>query len=134
MTGVEWFSFLPAAVLVSLVPGANQILSIQHGARHGVKSAMCGLVGRFSTSTIHVALVAAGLSAVLVRSAPMFEALRWLGVVYLVYLVAPAGFLISHDPAPLGPAIHPRPSRGSIEYLNRAGSTSRCNTGLFEWS
>lgn len=88
--GIEWSSFLPAAVLVSLVPGANQILSIQHGARHGVSSALRGLVGRFSAFSIHVALVAVGLSAVLVHSAPAFEALRWLGVAYLAYLAVGA--------------------------------------------
>lgn len=90
VTGIEWPSFLPAALLVSLVPGANQILSIQHGARHGVSSAMRGLIGRFSAFGVHVALVAVGLSAVLVRSAPAFEALRWLGVAYLAYLAITA--------------------------------------------
>ncbi|NNG39350.1 LysE family translocator [Flexivirga sp. ID2601S] len=109
LTSIDWTAFLPAAVLVSLVPGANQLLSLQHGARLGVCPALCGLAGRFAAFGIQVGLVAAGLAAIMLQSAAAFEMLRWLGVGYLVWL----GFKAFRD-AGTSPQPHEAVSAGNV--------------------
>jgi len=78
--------FVPAAVLVALSPGANNLLAMQHGMRFGAGEAVIALAGRLTAFLLMLALAAAGLAAVLTRSQAVFEAVKWAGVAYLVYL------------------------------------------------
>jgi len=84
--GVNWISFLPAAVLVSLVPGANQLLSLQNAMRQGTFDASVALAGRFAAFAVMVVGVAAGLGTLLANSPAAWTAIRWLGVAYLTWL------------------------------------------------
>lgn len=83
---ISWAAFLPAAALVSLVPGANQVLSLRHAALHGTADAAVALVGRFAAFAVLVAAVAAGLGTLLTRSAAVLDVVRWVGVAYLLWL------------------------------------------------
>lgn len=78
--------FLPAAALVALSPGANNLLAMQHGMRFGVTEAVIALTGRLAAFAVMLALAVAGLAAVLTRSQTMFEFVKWAGVAYLAYL------------------------------------------------
>jgi len=78
--------FVPAAALVALSPGANNLLAMQHGMRFGATEAVIALAGRLAAFVVMLALAAAGLAAVLTRSQAVFEVVKWLGVAYLVYL------------------------------------------------
>jgi len=78
--------FVPAAVLVALSPGANNVLALQHGMRFGAGEAVIALAGRLTAFVVMLALAAAGLAAVLTRSQAVFEAVKWAGVAYLAYL------------------------------------------------
>jgi threonine/homoserine/homoserine lactone efflux protein len=78
--------FLPAAALVALPPGANNLLAMQHGMRFGVTEAVIALTGRITAFAVMLGLAAAGLAAVLTRSQTMFELLKGAGVAYLAYL------------------------------------------------
>lgn len=78
--------FLPAAALVALSPGANNLLAMQHAMRHGVTEAVIALTGRLLAFAVMLALAVAGLAAVLTRSQALFELVKWAGVAYLAYL------------------------------------------------
>lgn len=78
--------FVLAATLVALSPGANNLLAMQHGMRHGVTEAAIALTGRLMAFAIMLALAIAGLAAVLTRSQTVFELAKWAGVAYLAYL------------------------------------------------
>jgi len=78
--------FVPAAALVALSPGANNLLAMQHGMRHGVTEAAIALTGRLMAFVVMLALAVAGLAAVLTRSQALFELVKWAGVLYLAYL------------------------------------------------
>ncbi|WP_030675675.1 LysE family translocator [Streptomyces sp. NRRL B-1347] len=83
---VEWATFFPAALLVAATPGANQLLSLRNGLRHGLAPAMSASLGRFTAFALMVVGVAAGLGAVLAASAVAFNVIKWCGVAYLVWL------------------------------------------------
>ena len=86
MTGIHWAAFVPAALLASLVPGANQLLSLRTAIRQGTTDATIALSGRFSAFAVLVAVVAAGLGVVLTGSAVAFGIVKWVGVAYLAWL------------------------------------------------
>ncbi|MFI5606183.1 LysE family translocator [Amycolatopsis sp. NPDC051903] len=83
---VDWAGFVPAAVVVSLIPGANQVLGLRNAARYGVGGALVGVAGRLGAFVVLVGLVAAGLGTLLAASAEALTVLKWIGVVYLLWL------------------------------------------------
>jgi threonine/homoserine/homoserine lactone efflux protein len=83
---LDWPAFLIAMLAVELTPGPNMgwlaTLSARAGRKHGMK-AVAGI-----TLGLAVQLVAAatGLSALLASSYLLYEALRWAGVAFMLYL------------------------------------------------
>lgn len=78
--------FVPAAALVAISPGANNLLAMQHGMRFGVTEAVFALAGRLAAFLVMLGLAVAGLAVVLSRSQAVFEVVKWLGVAYLAYV------------------------------------------------
>jgi hypothetical protein len=59
----DWLGFLVAALLVSLIPGANQLLGLSNAARYGTARAMAGVGGRLAAFVVLIGPVVAGLGA-----------------------------------------------------------------------
>ena len=81
-----WLVFLLASVALSLTPGPNAILCLDHGARYGFGRAVFTALG---SSVAMIAMVGAtllGLGALMVASETVFTAIKWVGAAYLVYL------------------------------------------------
>ena len=79
-------SFLVFAAVLVLVPGPDFAVvtknALAAGRRRGVASA-CGVA---SSNAVQGAAAAGGLGAVLMRSQPVFLAIKWAGVAYLLFL------------------------------------------------
>ncbi|EPH44221.1 LysE family translocator [Streptomyces aurantiacus] len=88
VTDVEWAAFVPSALLLAATPGANQLLTLRNGLRHGLAPAVSASLGRFTAFALMVVAVAAGLGAVLAASEVAFNVIKWCGVVYLLWLGA----------------------------------------------
>lgn len=84
--GIDWVGFVPAAAVVAVVPGANQLLSLRNALRQGAGDAAVALVGRFSAFAILVVLVATGLGGLAPGSGTALAVIRWCGVAYLGWL------------------------------------------------
>jgi len=95
--------FVPAAALVAVSPGANNVLAMQHAMRFGAREAIVALAGRLAAFVLMLALAAAGLAAILARSQAVFEVVKWLGVAYLAYL----GLRSIAGRSPTEPALQP---------------------------
>ena len=78
--------FLSASILLAITPGPGIMYvltrSLAGGRREGIQSSMGTLVGGFA----HVLAAGLGLSAILATSAIAYQAVRWTGALYLVYL------------------------------------------------
>lgn len=80
-----WLFFLALAVIL-LLPGPDMILLLQTGARHGRGAALATAIGLAIARACHVALAALGLAA-LFKAAPWtFEAVRFAGAAYLLWI------------------------------------------------
>jgi threonine/homoserine/homoserine lactone efflux protein len=98
--------FIPAALALNLTPGADMMFCIGQGARHGPGAGVAAACGIAVGGLVHVALAAAGLAAFLAANPAMFEAVRWGGVLYLLWLAV--GALRGPAPTPEGVRIGPR--------------------------
>ncbi|GAA0463798.1 lysine transporter LysE [Paractinoplanes deccanensis] len=83
---INWPGFAVAAVLASLIPGANQLLGLRHAVRFGAPRAVIGLGGRLTALLVMSGVVVAGLGAVVAASSRALLVIKLVGVVYLAWL------------------------------------------------
>ncbi|WP_072688576.1 LysE family transporter [Rhodococcus marinonascens] len=86
MSWQVWYAWLGASVVISLSPGASAILSMATGMRFGLRRGYWNIAGLQLGLLLQIALVSAGLGALLASSTLAFTVIKWLGVAYLVYL------------------------------------------------
>jgi threonine/homoserine/homoserine lactone efflux protein len=78
--------FAASAAALVLVPGPNLVYIITRSIEAGRRTGLASMLGVEAGTLVHVTAAAVGLSALLSSSAVAFEAVRWAGVAYLVYL------------------------------------------------
>lgn len=83
---INWAAFLLAAVLVSATPGANQLLGLRNAIRFGFTWAGLGIVARLAGLAMLIALVVVGLAEVFAASPVTLTVIKWVGVLYLVFI------------------------------------------------
>lgn len=78
--------FLVACVLLVLTPGPNLLYLISRTLCQGRGAGLISLAGTTSGFVVHIVLASLGLSAVLVAVPVMFDAVRFAGAAYLLWL------------------------------------------------
>jgi RhtB (resistance to homoserine/threonine) family protein len=87
MTNMESFLlFLVAAVMLNIAPGPDTIYVVTRSVAQGRRAGMLSSFGVCSGALIHTFAAAFGLSAILAASAYAFQAVKYAGAAYLVYL------------------------------------------------
>lgn len=81
-----WFSLLTASVVISFTPGAGAINTMSNALNQGWKRSIWGIIGQQIALVVHVAIVAAGVGLLVSRSEFLFNAIRYAGAAYLVFL------------------------------------------------
>lgn len=99
-------AFVPAALALNLTPGADMLFCLGQGLRAGPRAALAADAGIALGGMVHVTLAGLGLGAAVAAFPWLFEAIRWLGVGYLLWLASvvlrrPSG---QPDVPPLRPA------------------------------
>lgn len=81
-------TFIPAGLALNLTPGADMMFVLAQGLRGGPRAGMAANLGIAAGCLVHVAIAALGLAALLQAHPAAFEAIRWGGVAYLLWLAA----------------------------------------------
>jgi len=103
-----WLAYFAACWVISLSPGAGAIASMSSGLNYGFRRGYWNAVGLQLALALQIAVVAAGVGAILATSALAFALIKWFGVAYLAWLGwkqwrAPVGVLASEGAVrPLG--------------------------------
>ena len=79
-------AFLLITVVLFLTPGPIVTLVVTTGARRGSRGALLTVAGATTGNGVLLAFIAFGLSWILQSSAEVFDYLRWVGAVYLIWL------------------------------------------------
>mgnify|MGYP002759785224 FL=1 len=81
-----WLAFFAACWVISLSPGAGAIASMSCGLQYGFWRGYWNALGLQLGLILQIAIIAAGVGAILAASATAFQIIKWFGVAYLVYL------------------------------------------------
>lgn len=81
-----WLAFVVAAILIAISPGAGAIQAMATGMTHGVRRGYWSIAGMEIGLMLQLTLVAIGLGAAVASSIVAFNVVKWIGVLYLVYL------------------------------------------------
>ena len=78
--------FAAAALALAVIPGPTMLLALSNGMGGGLRRAAWGIAGATLGSAAVIAIVAIGLGSLMLASAWLFEAVRTVGVLYLLWL------------------------------------------------
>lgn len=78
--------FAPAALALNLTPGNDMLFCLGQGMRSGARAGVAASFGIAAGGMIHTLAAALGLAALLAAHPGAFEAIRWAGIAYLVFL------------------------------------------------
>ncbi|WP_101068761.1 LysE family translocator [Roseovarius salinarum] len=97
-------AFVPAALLLNLTPGADMVFCLGQGLRAGTRAGVAASAGISAGVLVHVALAGLGLGAAVAAAPWLFEAIRWAGVAYLLWLAVGALRVTAPVARPVVPA------------------------------
>lgn len=81
-----WLALVGACVVISCTPGAGAVNTMSNSLGSGWTRSIWGILGQQLALVVHIAIVAAGVGALVSRSHVAFETIRYAGAAYLVYL------------------------------------------------
>lgn len=83
----EFFLIYSVTVFVaSIMPGPSMLLALTHGIKYGAKRTIVSAAGNLSVTLLQAAISFAGLGAILLASAALFNIIKWVGAAYLIYM------------------------------------------------
>lgn len=115
MNPETWLLYAGATGLLSLTPGPNGLLALTHGGLFGARRTMATALGGVLGFAVLIGLSMSGLGALLMASEHVFEVIRWLGALYLIWL----GYRTWRAPAILLPAT----GTGAVRQTTRSFSS-----------
>ncbi|WP_119680208.1 LysE family translocator [Indioceanicola profundi] len=83
-------TYAVAALGLSLTPGPDMLFCFANGVAHGPRGALAAAFGIFLGLAVHLAALTLGLAGLVAASPLAFEALRWAGAAYLVWMAVQA--------------------------------------------
>lgn len=83
-------TFMAATFLLNVTPGADFVFVTASGIAGGPRIGMAAGVGINLGVAVHVVAAAAGVSALLLAYPPAYDAIRYAGAAYLIYLAVQA--------------------------------------------
>jgi threonine/homoserine/homoserine lactone efflux protein len=86
MSRQTFWLFVTVTFFLSATPGPNMLLVMSSSARFGFRASLATMAGCLTALLAMLSISAAGLGALLQAFPAIFEALRWTGAAYLVYL------------------------------------------------
>lgn len=86
MTFEIWIAFAAASTALLLIPGPTVLLVMSYALSQGRPVAMATVAGVALGDLIAMTTSLLGLGALVLASATLFTALKWVGAVYLIYL------------------------------------------------
>ncbi|MEO1313732.1 MAG: LysE family translocator [Pseudomonadota bacterium] len=86
MTIETWLAFVAASTALLLIPGPTVLLVMSYALSRGRRVALSTAAGVAVGDFLAMSASLAGLGALVLASATLFTALKWVGAAYLIYL------------------------------------------------
>jgi threonine/homoserine/homoserine lactone efflux protein len=90
---IQTFSiFAFAALMLNITPGNDMIFVATHATSHGVRAGIMAALGIAVGCLVHIFAAVVGISAIVAKSAFLFDAIKYLGAAYLIYIGVKSAF------------------------------------------
>jgi len=90
MSASVYLSFLAFAIVLIIAPGPDFAVVVKNTLAGGRRRGMWCATGVSSGSIVQGVAAAAGLGALITQAQPVFQAIKWAGIAYLVWLAVGA--------------------------------------------
>jgi threonine/homoserine/homoserine lactone efflux protein len=104
MTFEVFLAFCAIELVLCLTPGPAVLYVVSTALARGPRAGLAGALGIVAGNTFYFVLSAAGVAAVILASNTLFNAIKWIGAAYLVYLGIRMLFARREKPADPQPA------------------------------
>lgn len=81
-----WISFVVTVTILAITPGPSVLLATANSMKYGSKKTVGTILGDLSANLCQILLASAGLATIVVASGELFQTIKWLGVIYLIYM------------------------------------------------
>ncbi|NKB57007.1 MAG: LysE family translocator [Alphaproteobacteria bacterium] len=81
-----YLAFVATTTALILLPGPNIALIVSNSIAYGSRRGLATVAGTSSAIVVALSLTTLGMTSLLLIASVWFEWLRWIGVVYLIYL------------------------------------------------
>jgi homoserine/homoserine lactone efflux protein len=86
MTISSFIAYFSMLFLATIIPGPSMLLALNHGANHGLTKTIYSGVGNLIGNLIMALLSILGLGILLITSGIIFNVIKWIGVIYLIFI------------------------------------------------
>ncbi|MYN27776.1 LysE family transporter [Duganella levis] len=86
MSFATWITFFVAACIIAVSPGSGAVLSMSHGLSYGVRRASATILGLQTGLLLVFFIAGAGVGSLLMASEVVFNIVKTVGALYLIYL------------------------------------------------
>ena len=81
-----WLSFVGTVLMLALTPGPSVLLATGNSLKYGPAKTWGTILGDLSANLLQIILASLGLATIVLSSGEVFQAIKWLGVAYLIFL------------------------------------------------
>lgn len=118
-----WLAFVAASTALLLIPGPTVLLVLSYALSQGKRVAVASATGVALGDLVAMSASLLGLGALVLASATLFTALKWVGAAYLVYL----GIRLLRAPASTGLETQARPDSSARSVFLHAATVTALN-------
>jgi threonine/homoserine/homoserine lactone efflux protein len=86
VNGSLFGAYLVTVTILILLPGPDMLFALASGMRGGPRAGFAAAVGAAAGEVVHISAAALGLAAIFRAAPALFDAMRFAGAAYLVYL------------------------------------------------
>jgi len=87
MFGIEnYLIFIASGIILNITPGNDTIYILSRSIVQGRKAGVISVLGISTGCLAHTIMASLGLSVILSKSILLFDVIKYIGVVYLVYI------------------------------------------------
>ena len=86
MLPVDYLLFLQIVFFLCITPGTPRIVITTYPINYGLKKSIITAFGDISANTIQMIFVAFGIGTIIAANPEIFNYVKWIGVIYLLYL------------------------------------------------
>ena len=120
---VLWLAFVAASTALLLIPGPTVLLVLSYALSQGKRVAVASATGVALGDLIAMTTSLAGLGALVLASATLFTALKWVGAAYLIWL----GIKLLRAPASTGLEAQTQPDSSPSHVFGHTAMVTALN-------